>query len=71
MARKNFLVVKTKILLEDFDKEVEYLSTLLNYGANDLIKENWNKESLARFDKGYSKNFFYEKAEYLPIYTPS
>ena len=40
MARKNFLVVKTKVMLEDFDREVEYLSALLNYGANHLIESN-------------------------------
>ncbi|MFQ6057071.1 MAG: RNA-guided endonuclease InsQ/TnpB family protein, partial [Methanosarcinales archaeon] len=71
MARKNFLTVKTKIMLEEFDKEVEYLSTLLNYGANKLIEANWNEENLIKFNKGYSKNFFEEKSEYLPVYTPS
>ncbi|MFQ6062089.1 MAG: hypothetical protein ACE5J9_02810 [Methanosarcinales archaeon] len=40
MARKNFLVVKTKVRLEDFDKEVEYLSALLNYASNGLIEVN-------------------------------
>ncbi|MFQ6073481.1 MAG: IS200/IS605 family accessory protein TnpB-related protein, partial [Methanosarcinales archaeon] len=71
MVRKNFLTVKTKIMLEEFDREVEYLSTLLNYGANKLIEANWNEENLIKFNKGYSKNFFEEKSEYLPVYTPS
>jgi len=66
-----FLTVKTKVMLEDFDKEVEYLSTLLNYGANHLIESNWNEEDLSKFDRGYSKGFFDGKKEYLPIYIPS
>ncbi|HID27636.1 MAG TPA: hypothetical protein EYP22_07460, partial [Methanosarcinales archaeon] len=71
MARKIFLTVKTKVKLEEFDKEVEYLSTLLNYGTSNLISANWNEENLIKFNKGYSKSFFDEKAEYLPMYIPS
>ncbi|MFQ6055781.1 MAG: hypothetical protein ACE5J3_07350, partial [Methanosarcinales archaeon] len=71
MARKNFLTVKTKIMLEDFDKEVEYLSALLNYASNCLIEANWKEAELIKFNKGYSKNFYDEKAEYLPFYIPS
>ncbi|MFQ6056954.1 MAG: hypothetical protein ACE5J3_13355 [Methanosarcinales archaeon] len=71
MSQKNFLVVKTKIMLDDFDKEVEYLSDLLNHASNVLLEINWNAEDLCRFDHGYSKRFFDEKKEYLPVYTPS
>ncbi|MFQ6071510.1 MAG: RNA-guided endonuclease InsQ/TnpB family protein [Methanosarcinales archaeon] len=66
-----FLTVKTRIQLEEFEKEVEYLSELLNFGANKLIENNWNSDDLSKFDKGYSKRFFDEKKEYLPVYTPS
>ncbi|MFQ6120589.1 MAG: hypothetical protein ACE5KE_12000, partial [Methanosarcinales archaeon] len=69
--KKEFLTVKTKVRLEEFDKEVEYLSALLNYASNCLISANWNSEDLSMFGRGYSKRFFEEKAEYLPIYTPS
>ncbi|MFQ6061790.1 MAG: hypothetical protein ACE5J9_01255, partial [Methanosarcinales archaeon] len=66
-----FLTAKTKIHLEYLEKEIEYLSTLLNYGSNELIKNNWNKEELSKFSKGYSKKFFKEKEAILPIYIPN